>query len=132
MRLYETHVTEMPAPRKGYVELRGQHLVGVMPIGGRVLQFDTADELVELLTSGRDLLQQLAEAHRRIAAGQRPIPVHGQPARPYSAPAEGTTLVRTPPPAPQGTHASPPPPGAPEPEPDGWVVPDPPRAASAS
>lgn len=130
MRLYEPHVTTLSTARQGRVELRGGHLVGVIPLGVRTLEFDTADELVELLASGRDLLQQLTEAHRRSEAGQRPIPVHGQPARPYSPMTDGTTLMRTPPPAPQGTHASPPPPVAPEPE--RWVVPDPPHAASAS
>ncbi|NJP93944.1 hypothetical protein HCN51_31670 [Nonomuraea sp. FMUSA5-5] len=145
MKLYETTMSQLHNPVPARVAERGELVVGLIECRGGTLEL-TREELIAFGSACRELVQLVDAALDRRAQGVRPIPVHGQPARPYAAVPAGlaaaaalpTTLA--PPGAhltPLARHAAPPvPPLAPVPAPaDGrqeQVVPDPPAAATAS
>ncbi|MFF0867657.1 hypothetical protein ACFYUV_38250 [Nonomuraea sp. NPDC003560] len=148
MNLYESTLSKLRRPRPGRVVLRDGQLMGVIDLDGGALEC-TREELLTLANTTRELAQRVIEAEKRQAAGQRPIPVHGQPARPYTAQLAaadvhhpGAHARPTPdtPPAPSAAAAAAPPPAPMRPAPvpamvpaarQEAVVPDPPRAAAS-
>ncbi|GAA4933871.1 hypothetical protein HD597_010052 [Nonomuraea thailandensis] len=142
MRLYEPKFSTLLDCRPGRVSERGGDILGEILFRSGALEL-TRQELIDLLSAGRDVLQRVDAAYDRRARGQRPIPAHGQPARPFievpPTPAElmPTTLAMpgshlTPVPR-HAAPPSPPPPAGPVPaaRQEGQVVPDPPPAAAS-
>ncbi|MFB4285668.1 hypothetical protein ACBJ59_61150 [Nonomuraea sp. MTCD27] len=88
MKLYEATQSTLLDPVAGRVIERGDAVVGLIECRGGTLELDRKD-LVAIGTAVRDLVQRIDAAYDRRARGQRPIPAHGQPARPYIPPMAG-------------------------------------------
>lgn len=129
MRLFENVTSDLFNARPGRVEIRGDKVVGAILLDRGWLEFDDDDDLLRVLTSGRDVLQQMREARQQRDAAQHPIPTSGHPARAYARqeahPAAAPLSVVPS----RGAHAAPTPPGV-TPVQEGQVVPDPSRAAA--
>jgi hypothetical protein len=143
MKLYEPTMSTLLSPVPGRVFERGDDILGLIEFRSGTLEL-TREELVDLLSAGRDVLQRVDEALARRAAGQRPIPAHGQPARAFTAVPAGPAAMMPTTLAPPASHLAsvsrhaalrpPAPPAGPGPEAgqEGQVVPDPPAAATTS
>lgn len=133
MRLFENVISNWSNARPGRVEIRGDKVVGAILLDRGWLEFDDDDDLLRVLVSGRDVLQQMREARHQRDAAQHPIPTSGHPARPYARqeahPAPAPAAAPLPVVPSRGAHAAPTPPGV-TPVQEGQVVPDPSRAAA--
>jgi hypothetical protein len=143
VKLHKPVIFDLAGPVPGGVVERDGAILALIQCRGGTLEL-TREELLSLGTAARELVQQVDEAQGRRIAGMRPIPAHGQPARPYTAVPAGPAAMMPTTLAPPASHLAsvsrhaalrpPAPPAGPGPEAgqEGQVVPDPPAAATTS